>query len=120
MPPAVPPARSSKTIIIALIVVLVAFVSGAAAGILADHLLMMHRGPRGPHAAPHRMLRILDRRLDLTPDQHQKVREIIERHHARIWALSEGIRPQIHREIEAANAEIEAVLTPAQREKFER
>lgn len=118
--PVLPPARTStKTIVIASIVVLVAFVSGAFTGILVDHLL--HRGRRPPHmrGMTHTMAAHLDRRLELTDAQREKIEEILRRRHQRMWELSESVRPQIHKEIEATNAEIERVLTPAQREKFQ-
>ena len=119
IPPATPPRSSTKTIVIAVIVVLVAFVSGAAAGILADHVRMIRRG-HGPHDAPRMIHHLLSHRLDLTPEQDKKVKEILDRHHERIRALNESVRPQIRRELEAANAEIEAVLTPEQRAKYEK
>jgi Spy/CpxP family protein refolding chaperone len=116
--PAPPPRSSTKTIVIATIIVIVAFVSGGVAGILLDHLHFMHRGPHPPRMIPRMMVNRLAHSLDLTPEQRVKVEEIIERHHRRISELTDGVRPQVHRELEAANAEIEAVLTPEQREKF--
>jgi Spy/CpxP family protein refolding chaperone len=116
---ATPPRGSKKTIIIAAIVVLVAFVSGAIAGMLIEHVHLMRRmHGRTSRFAPQSMVRRLDKTLDLTPEQHTKVEEIVMRHHQRIVALTESVRPRVRQELEAANREIEAVLTPEQREKF--
>jgi Spy/CpxP family protein refolding chaperone len=49
----------------------------------------------------------LDRHLDLTDAQRAKIEQIIEQHHR-----------SIGKEIETANAEIDLVLTPEQRQKF--
>jgi Spy/CpxP family protein refolding chaperone len=122
IPPAPPRRSSAKTVVIAVVIVIISFLSGAAAGIFVDHIYMRrHFGVgRGPHIAPSLIMRRLDRSLDLTPAQHDRIKEIVERHHRRILEISENIRPQIHRELEATNAEITAVLTPEQREKYEK
>ena len=64
----------------------------------------MHR----PHVS-RMMLRHLDLRLDLTDAQRAQVEQILERHHA-----------QMRGQLDAANAEIERVLTPEQRARFAR
>jgi Spy/CpxP family protein refolding chaperone len=97
---------STKTVVIAAIVVLAAFVAGVCAGIFADRVLM-HRGPHPPRFASRMMMERLDRHLDLTDAQRAKIEQIIERHHRSIGT-----------ELAAANAEIERVLTPEQRQKF--
>ena len=115
-----PPPRSAKTVVIAVIVLIVTFVAGMAAGVLLDHLRILRHPHRDGHLATAWIMRRLEHNLDLTPEQHKKVEEIVERHHRRIFEISENVRPQIHRELEAANTEIKAVLTPEQREKFEK
>ena len=119
VPPAPPPRSSKKTIVIAVIVVLVAFVSGGIAGMLVEHVHLMRRmHGRMPRFTPQMMVHRLDRTLDLTPEQRSKVEEIVMRHHQRIVAITESTRPRVREELEAANREIEALLTPDQREKF--
>jgi len=119
-----PRATSTSTKLVATIVVLVAFAGGLVIGVVADRLWMMHHGP-GPHrVAIHvitaRVLSRLDNELHLTPQQHQEVKQILDAHAARIQAISEGMHPQIRREVERNNAEIEQVLTPDQRQKFDK
>jgi Spy/CpxP family protein refolding chaperone len=122
LPPAPAPRTATKSIVIAIVIVIVAFVSGAASGIFLEHLHLLGRGHRGgpPGMMPHLMVRHLERRLDLTTEQRREVEAILKRHHDRIFQLTESVRPQVRQEIEAANREIEAVLTPEQRERFEK
>lgn len=111
--------RDKKTIAIAAVVLVITFLSGAAAGFLIAHAGMFRRGPFGrSRHVPQMMVRHLSRSLDLTPDQRTKVEEIVKRRHARIVQLQDSTRPQVRQELDAANREIEAVLTPEQREKF--
>ena len=123
-PPPVPAPRrnSAKTIAIAAVVLVITFLSGAAAGMLFAHLGFMHRGPRmhSPRMVPKMMVHRLSRSLDLTPEQRTKVEAIVKRYHARIFRVTESVHPQVRAEIEAANREIEALLTPEQREKFQK
>lgn len=118
----VPPQNGSRAKTIAVIVVIVAFVSGALVGIVADRLYLMRQRRHFPshmaRAMTPRIVHHLDRQLQLDPEQRRKVTEILERHRERIDAISGGVRPQIRAEIEKANAEIEEILTPGQREKF--
>lgn len=110
--------RRTKTI--AVMTVVIAFVCGFAVGVFSDHLWLLHtRHPlfHGRALAP-RIVAHLDRVLDLTPEQRREVAQILERHHVRIEAINSGVRPQIRREIELANSEIEKILTPEQRAKF--
>lgn len=111
-------ARDTKTIVIAVVVVVITFVSGAAAGFFGAHFLPHRAGIGRGHMMPQLMVRHLARRLDLTAEQKTKIEAIVMRHHQRIEKLNESVRPQLRQEIEAANREIEAVLTPEQREKF--
>jgi hypothetical protein len=123
-PVAAPPPRATSTKLVATIVVLIAFFGGLVIGVVGDRIWMIHRGP-GPHrfavhVITNRVLERLDHELNLTPQQHAQVKQIIEAHAARIQAISEGMRPAIHQEIDRNNAEIAQVLTPEQRQKFEK
>ena len=98
---------SPKTVVIASVVVLVTFISGVFTGIFVDRVLMHRMRGHPPRFASKMIVHRLDRHLDLTDDQRTKIEQIIERRHR-----------SMGREIEAANAEIERVLTPEQRQKF--
>jgi len=116
-----PPSNSSRTKIIAVIVVLAAFGCGIVAGAVGDRLWLFHHGPA--HGAgrfiAERILKRLDRELHLTPQQHDQVKKILEAHRVRVEGVFEAVKPQVHHEIDAANNEIRAVLTPEQRQKYE-
>ena len=109
----------SKTTFVAVAILLLTFVAGFAVGIFTDHMMILwHRSRRLPPFATHIMAGRLDHHLDLTDDQRAKVEKILERHHERINSYWAGVRPKVRAEVEQANAEIERVLTPEQREKF--
>lgn len=113
---------SSRSKLIAAIVVVVAFLAGIVIGVAGDHFWRIRhfgRGPRQPALITALILRRLDHELNLTPQQEQAVRQILTAREQRIGALMSTVRPQIRQQIDAANAEIEKVLTPEQRLKFE-
>ncbi len=107
----------------AILLVAVAFVAGALIGFAGGRFYSLFHGPMrggpGPEFVRGRIISHLDRELDLTPQQKDQLAQIMDRHHKRMQDLSAAVRPQMRQEIEAANREIEAVLTPEQREKFQ-
>jgi hypothetical protein len=122
--PVAAPPRGTSTKVVATIVVVVAFVGGLVIGAIGDRLWTLHRGPGAHRLAIHaitaRVLSRLDSELSLTPQQHEQVKKILDAHAARMQTIWEGVRPQIHREVDQNNAEIEQVLTPEQRQKFDK
>ena len=105
----------------AILLVAVAFVAGALIGFAGGRAYTLFHGPR-PRAElmSRRILDHLDHELTLTAQQYDRIKEIMDRHHRRMMEISEGLRPQMHQEVEAANREVDAVLTPEQREKFQK
>lgn len=114
-----PRRRLLTTTLAAVVLVLVTFASGFVAGIAADRLVLRKRD-RIPPMATTMMARRLDRHLDLTDEQRAKVERILARRHDRMNALWTSIRPQLRREIDSTNDEIAGILTPEQRERFEK
>lgn len=112
---------SSRSKLIAAVVVIVVFLAGIVIGVAGDRFWRVrHPGPRrNPQMVTAAILRRLDRELDLTPQQEAAVKQILTAREQRITALMATIRPQIRQQIDAANAEIEKVLTPEQRAKFQ-
>ena len=106
----------------AVLLVAVAFVAGALIGFAGGRVYsiyrLLHHGPRGDFVRD-RILQHLDHELSLTPQQHDQIGSIMDRHHKRMQEITEGIRPQMHQELDNANREIEAVLTPEQRKKYD-
>ena len=119
-----PAPRTSNATAIAAIVVVVAFMAGLLVGAVADRIYLFRHGPpRERHAGEFiasRIVERLDRKLDFTPQQKQQITIIVMSHGQRMDAIRSNIRPQMRQEIDAANSEISAVLTPDQRVKFDK
>ena len=107
----------------AVLLVAVAFVAGALIGVAGDRVMLIHQRDffqrRGVQFMERRIVDHLGRELQLTPPQRAQVEQILQRHHQRMRQISDGIRPQMGQEIDAANREIVSILTPEQRKKFE-
>jgi hypothetical protein len=107
---------ANSTRLLAALVVVVTFFVGAVVGAFAVHAWLLHGGlPQ--HSAPF-ITRRLDRRLHFTDEQRVQVIAIIALHERRIGLIWTNVRPAVHQEIEAANVEIDRVLTPEQRVVF--
>jgi len=122
-PAPVAPPRSSSAKTLAVFTVVIAFVVGMILGILGTWgWILHHNHGRLPFLAQlreHHIVRHLDHELDLSPQQHESVVRIIHERGQRIDAILGGMQPQIRREIDQANVEIERILTPEQKAKFE-
>jgi len=107
----------------AALVVIVAFFAGLLSGLVGDRaylIITRQFFPRhGADFAMHRLLDRMDSELKLTPQQHVEVQRILELRHQHIEAISNGVRQQIRQQIDEGNAEIEKLLTPEQRTKFQ-
>ena len=110
---------STKAKLVAVLVIALVFVAGFALGMFSSHVMILRGGP-GAARFPKLLIERLDRHLDLTDAQRTQVEEILRRRHARIDAVWSEARPRVRQEIERANQEIAAVLTPEQRAKFEK
>jgi len=112
-----------STKVLAVITVIIAFGVGLIVGGAGTWAwIIHHHGGRAPFfeaLGERRIMRHLDHELDLTPQQHDAIAKIIHERHQRIDAIFGGLRPEVRREIDMANTEIEKLLTPAQRAKFE-
>ena len=113
---------SANSKALAAVTIVVAFCIGLLIGATGVWFWVFHHhGGRLPFVADMRERRILqhlDHELDLTPQQHDAVARIIHEHGRRIDALLGGLQPQIRREIEQGNVEVERLLTPEQKAKF--
>ena len=101
----------------AALLIVGALIAGIVLGIAGDRAWMHYHRPTGPRLD--RLVEHLDHELHLTPQQKEAVRQIVQRRHVRIEAIVATTRPQMRQEIESMNAEIDKVLTPKQRQKFE-
>jgi len=77
-------------------------------------------GRRAHHGGHETYSGYLTRELQLSPAQHDTVAAILRRHRSEIRALFQGIRPQLDSVRANVAAEIRDILTPAQREAYQR
>jgi Spy/CpxP family protein refolding chaperone len=130
--------------VLATLVVVVALLTGIVAGMAADRRIVMHyrggpfgsafggrfgpggRGPRGTwggdggHSGPtDRMRQRFATELGLTPAQITQVDSIMGRSMAQRHAIEDSVRPRMHAILDSARSQIENILTPDQRQKFE-
>ena len=125
-------ATSSRTRsrLLALGLLLLAFVAGALGGVAADRVLaradpVAQRGvgppgPGGPGGAIFPRGLPLARQLDLTPEQRDQIEAILREERSKADSVLRAVRPVLQARYDSANASIRAVLTPEQRERFDR
>ena len=107
----------SSTRIVAALALVITFIVGGIVGVVVDRTMIM-RGGGTHHPSAQFITRRLDKRLHFTDQQRTQVTEIIDRHQKRIAAVWANVWPSVHAEVEAANIEIDRVLTPEQRVTF--
>ena len=109
---------ASSTRLLASVALVVTFLVGGLVGGVGVHAFLLHGGL--PQHSAQFITRRLDRRLHFNDQQRVQVIAIIDRHQQRIAVIWTGVRPAVHQEIEAANVEIDRVLTPEQRIEFDK
>jgi hypothetical protein len=114
----------------AILAAAVLFLAGLGSGATASHLYRLKKARRtAPAAAPGpvlpafgqrvELLRRLTARLNLTPDQRERIDQAIHESQDRLRALWEPIEPVAKEEVRRLRRRIEAELRPNQRERFE-
>ena len=106
--------RNWKHIIAAL---LIGVLVGAAAGSLFQRWAFHRFWERGPD--PQRILKRFTRALDLDAQQQEKVRAILEKQREKVMALHRDMSARFDVIRTSMRSEIEPLLTPAQKMKFE-
>ena len=125
---------------LATLVVVVALLTGIVVGMAADRRIVMHlhggpfggrfgaggRGPRGAwggdgsHSGPTgRMRQRFASELGLSPAQEIQVDSIMGLSMAQRHAIEDSVRPRMHAILDSTRSQIENILTPGQRQKFE-
>lgn len=108
-----------------------AFVLTFAAGVLTGGLLVrqlagppapFEREMRRPPMSPRGMFDVerMQKHLDLNEAQRQQVETIVKKYREQIQQHIERVEPPMRELMHGLRAEIEQVLTPEQREKFQR
>lgn len=101
----------------ALLILLVVFVIGGLAGVAVERSRHPQRGGPPPRTGfpPH-----LREALDLTETQNRRLDEILAGYRPRTDELFDRVMPGVRALTDSMRAEIRTVLTPAQREVFDR
>ena len=76
--------------------------------------------PSNPNSGPmgREFVATLERELRLTPDQREQVNKLMSEGQERIRVLRQGIDPEVRKEMQKTHEQIQALLTPEQREQF--
>ena len=99
------------------------FIAGFAAGAVVTRIAVrrfVQRAIVQPELLREKIERDLVRQLQLDTAQRGKVQKILMETHARIKALRREVQPQFAGVIRDSASEISAILTPEQRERFEK
>jgi hypothetical protein len=115
-----------------ILATLVIFIAGIVTGGLLVRYTEQNAPRRGERASAPRLaqrgaaglvrmefLRRVQKELDLTPDQHQRVDKMLKEHQEQIKKIVEPIEPDIQEEVQTAKDEFLETLTPAQRARFD-
>lgn len=113
------PWYARRWVVIALALVL--FLSGAlvgGGGAFAFVVSRARHAARHPDEAHRRMLERMVGKLDLTPEQYERVRGVIVRRQGAMRAMRKDFQPRVRQELEATVSQVEAELNPEQAKRW--
>jgi hypothetical protein len=119
LPPALPAARRRW---VRIVVALFIFFAGAIFGCGLTVIVAVHNirhAMHHPEEVPARITRYLTRRLDLSPDQADKVQLLIARHQSHLQAIRRETQPRVAVELSGLRQEIGDLLSPQQKSKWD-
>ncbi len=100
--------------------VLALFVAGAVSGSLVTYPLSNNKKPAGRPAEFNNFIwQRLKSRLDLTADQQEKIKPLVDKAGEQMKDCRDGVVTRIHQINEDLNAKLTPILTPEQREKLQ-
>jgi Spy/CpxP family protein refolding chaperone len=108
-----------------ILATLVIFVAGLVTGAVGVQRLLkpnrpaLRAEPMHPWMLRDNFRAELDRRLQLTPEQSERIERITREGQERVREISSLVTPEIQAELKAVREEIRDTLTPEQRAKFE-
>jgi Spy/CpxP family protein refolding chaperone len=111
-----------KKLKVALVLLLV-FGAGAVFGVVATRVVVrniIRRAISQPDLVRERIQRELVRRLDLNPQQREQVGDVLADTQKQLRDLRRDFAPPFAAIMSGSQTRISAILTPAQREKFDR
>jgi hypothetical protein len=105
-----------------VLLALVIFFGGMVVGSAGTIVIAVHRIQhvlKHPEEAPRRLTAVLTRRLDLTSDQQVQVEAFITERQHHLQELRRENEPRIEAELEGLKHDIDGVLNPGQRDKWD-
>ena len=105
------------------LVILLVFVAGFAGGVVATRVTVRHfiqEAVRRPATARDVLERRIVRRLQLNPEQRRAVHQALVKRQTGLRNLRAEFTPRFSEIVSNANSEISVVLTPEQRDTFEK
>jgi hypothetical protein len=115
--PEVPKRRRWLSVLLGLVI----FVSGLAAGSGATLIVLRNRmlqSIRHPEGEPARIAQLLRRKLDLTSSQTAEVEEIVRARQAALLRIRRDVEPRVVAELDEVEAQIAGVLDDRQQTKW--
>lgn len=109
--------RHWKVILALVALFLIGGVTGTAVTLKVVKQIVANRS--NPERVPQLMLHEYERRLDLTPEQVEKIRPIMQRTGREMWELRAEMTGRTFQIIRHSNEQIAAELTPEQQKRFE-
>ncbi|MDA2913708.1 hypothetical protein MYX77_07085 [Acidobacteriia bacterium AH_259_A11_L15] len=107
---------SRRAVVYLLLVFLLGFAGGGLASYWAAKAGWFHRFGAGGERGP---LKWLTRELDLTPEQQEQLKPILDKTGQEYFLLYEKVRPEFEQVRQQTREKIRALLTPEQRARFE-
>jgi hypothetical protein len=97
-----------------LVILLAGIVIGAA-GVMIMNRCRPVAPPPAPEVAGERLMRGLDRHLDLTPGQAEAIKPVIRKHMQKLREIRMSARPRIVEQLRLMNEEVSSLLDDRQR-----
>lgn len=108
----------------AILLLVLTFAAGLATGIAGDRLVLLRQRrilpSTGLQMVSERVIRQMDRRLDLSGEQESEIRGILEQRRRRIDSIWAEVQPRVQEQIARSHNEIRKTLTAEQQAEFDR
>jgi hypothetical protein len=99
----------------------VLFLSGMLAGGAGAFAFVVSRArfaAKHPDDAHRKVLERMVNKLDLSPDQREKVQTVISRRQAAMRSMRTDFAPRVRKELETTSSQVQAELTPEQAKRW--
>lgn len=103
------------------LIIIVTLVIGVVLGASLNRAFVRHRIQRAfADRNPRGMVSFIERNIRPTPDQREKIREILEKHRKKTADMREKFMMDMQAEFESLEAELDPILTPEQKNRLKR